>query len=306
MPQGSVLGPTLFLIYVNDIQNSSSFFDFRLFADDTNLFHSYSQARDINLNQLSDHLDEVQRWCNTNKLTINIEKTNFIVFRGIQKKVNLTGAITLQGKDIKEADVVTFVGVSIDKYLSWSDHIEKVNKLIRMKCGILYRLRHILPLHILLLLYNTFILPHITYGLEVWGSTYPSHLKYIFTTQKMIVRMILFKSPMEHSAPLFSKLNILDVFKLHKYLVGCNIYSLSNQLSPHTLHDYFQFNTHNYGTRLGSCQNLCPFHARTNSGQFSFSFSGAKIWNDIPVDIRGSHSLSQFKHSFKKYLIDKN
>ena len=291
-------------MYINYLPNSSSFFDFRLFADDTNLFHTYWQVGEINLDHVSGQLHEVQRWCNTNKLTINSEKSNFIVFRGRNKKVNLIGDITLQGKSIKEEYVVTFVGITLDKHLSWSDHIEKVNKLIRIKCGILYRLRHILPLHILLLLYNTFILPHINYGLEVWGNTYSSHLNSILMSQKMIVRTVLFKSPTDHSSPLFAQLNILDVFKLHRYLIGSFIYGLIHQLSPHTLYDYFEPSHHNYNTRLCSYQNIYPYYARTNSGQFSFSFSGAKIWNSIPVNIRCINTLNEFKRSYKQFLLE--
>ena len=153
-------------------------------------------------------------------------------------------------------------------------------------------------------MYNAFILSYISYSLEIWGSTYPTYLNCILTAQKMIVRTMLFKSHMEHSAPLFIQLNILDIYKLHKLLIGSFIYSLVHLNSPHILSDYFSDKKHEYDTRLCHRQNLYPYHARTNSGQFAISFVGAKIWNDIPIQIRSKNSQHIFRKSLKQYLVE--
>ena len=122
---------------------------------------------------------------------------------------------------LHEVDIASFVGLNIDKHLTWKPHIETVNKSIRKKIGIIYRLRNCVPQRILILLYKTLVQPHITYGIEVWGSTYETNLKCILLSQKMALRGITFSSIRTHSKPLFKKLQLLNVYlQLHKLCIG--------------------------------------------------------------------------------------
>ena len=130
------------------------------------------------------HFSKVVTWCNANKLTINHLKTNYIVFRTNKRKVALCGSLHINNKEIDEVDETCFVGVILDKNLNWSKHAHKVNSIVRKKVGIIFRLSQFIPQSILLLIYKTFIQPHVTYGLEVWGSTYRSHLTCILTFKK--------------------------------------------------------------------------------------------------------------------------
>ena len=116
-----------------------------------------------------------------------------------RRKVNISGKLEIAGEEMQEVDVATFVGINIDRHLSWNFHIRFVNQCIRKKVGILF----------LILLYKAFIQPHITYGIEVWGSTYKTSIKSIFYTQKMAVRAITFSEWRTHTSPLFQTLRIL-------------------------------------------------------------------------------------------------
>ena len=173
---------------------------YRLFADDSNLFHTFPVGHsDIDCRVVNENLQRIQEWCIANKLTINPCKTHFMFIRGRKRKIIVNGNFNIAGKEIKQVDVASFIGVKIDQHLTWKAQIRSVNECIRKKVGIIFRLRHFVPKHTLLLLYNAFIQPHITYGIEVWGSTYRTNLITIINTQKMAVSAITFSLWRAHS-----------------------------------------------------------------------------------------------------------
>ena len=210
-------------------QNHQNIFKFKIFADDRNLFHTFpAQKVDIDMEQVNRHLQDVINWCNVNKLTVNLLKTNYIMFRGKHRHFNTLGEMKMLNTAIKGVDCVSFVGLNIDNQLSWKTHIGKVNANIRKKVGILFRLRNVVPTDVLVLLYNTLLQPHLEYGIEAWGSAYESNLKCLYISQKMAVRAITFSPFMTPSRSLFENLKILDIFQLHKLCVCSFMLNLVN------------------------------------------------------------------------------
>ena len=203
------------------------FFNFRLFADDSNLFHTFEIGQtNIDMREVNIELHKVQQWCYANKVTINQSKSNYMIIKSKRRSVQTRGALELSGYELLEVDKASFVGLEIDKHLIWDEHIKIVNKNIRSKVGILFRLRHFVPQNILLLLYKSLVQPHLLYGIEVWGSTYKTNLNSIFLTQKMAMRAITFSPRDTHSEPLFQKLKILNIYKLHYLSVSTFVYDL--------------------------------------------------------------------------------
>ena len=181
-----------------------------------------------------------------------------------------------------------------------------VNKAIRSKVGILFRLRNFVPQQILLLLYKALIQPHLMYGIEVWGSTYKTNLNCILLTQKMAMRAITFSLRCTHSEPLFQKLKILNVYKLHFLAVSTFIYDLMHNNLPHSLTEYCQVLDHKYGTRSKNRGQLYVPKCKTTQGQFSISFVGVKFWNCIPCDVKEKTSRSAFRKGLTTYLYTQN
>ena len=139
--------------------------------------------------------------------------------------------------------------------------------------GILYRLRHFVTKRVLIMIYNAFILPHISYGIEVWGGTYESYLNQILIIQKGAARAITFKHVTEHSIPLFYECKILDIKKLYNMMICSYMHDLNHERSPDYLSMYCSYIDHCHETRQKENNNLGVLMAKTNIGKQSFSYS---------------------------------
>ena len=153
------------------------------------------------------------------------------------------------------------------------------------------------------MLYNAFILPHITYGLEVWGAAQKTFVNRILMLQKKITRIICFKPYNFHTVLLFHDLKIIDVFKLYRLMIATFVHDLINDKLPHSFTDYFTHVSHSYETRAkGNC-NINLIDIRTNLGRQTVSFSGAQIWNMLPIELRNVKSRKKFRKLFNENLL---
>ena len=157
IPQGSILGPTLFILYINDLHNVSKILNFILFADDTNIFLSGSNLTDL-CNVMSNELKKLDVWFRVNKLSLNVSKTNFMVFGN---KKNEECKIYINDIEIEEVSSTKFLGVIIDNKLNWQRQIQNVQRKVSKSVSILYRVKNLLDTNALLMIYNSLILPYI-------------------------------------------------------------------------------------------------------------------------------------------------
>ena len=218
VPQGSSLGPLLFLIYANDIPNCSEKLSFRIFADDTNIFASSPNA--TQLETLINHeLLKVKEWCDINRLSINFEKTNYMIIKSNKKKAK-TFKVKLPNKDgseytLEKKHCIKYLGVLIDDTISWNYHISYTCLRISRNTGIFLKLRHFLPLKQLRQLYYNLIYPYLSYAIIAWGSASASHLKKIQVKQNHIICLMFFATlygkNTDSALPLLNLLDLLTV-----------------------------------------------------------------------------------------------
>ena len=158
-----------FLLYVNDIQHCSRKLKFFLFADDTNVLYSHENLKTLEL-IVNAELNNLFNWLTSNKLTLNIKKTNFVIFRPYQKKLNFLPQINIfvneQNKNVilEHKKCIKFLGLLIDENLNWKDHIHTLTTKISRPVGLIAKLRHIVHNQTLLNIYKSLIAPYMTYG----------------------------------------------------------------------------------------------------------------------------------------------
>ena len=290
LPQGSIISPILFLLYINDIPKSSSMKTL-LFADDSTFTISDKIPLSI-LNSLDDQLNRIKTWCISNKLTINAGKTELIKFSNSKNEM-LNFEITFSGTRVNLVEDCKFLGVTLDSDLTFSKHIKSITAKLSRSCGVLYKLKNLLPQQARMNYYYGLMYPYLTYNIIVWGSTNPSHLNPLIILQKRIVRILAGSEYLAHSTPLFLKLSILKLLDLHKYFVCMYMFDERNR-------EDFSIN-HNLNTR--NRNNLQPKFHRLSKTQHALSYVGPKIWNDLPCNIKSVRSLPIFKRKLRNYLL---
>ena len=214
VPQGSTLGPLLFLLYINDLPRSSKKLTFRIFADDTNMFYSTRDPEQLQ-SIINEELGKVLKFCAANMLSINFKKTNYMIITSPKKKTNIR--ITVCNIEQKS-------------------QIKHINNKITKNIGILFKLRYCVPMSTHKQLYYTLIYPYLTYGLMSWGTAYQTKLN------KICIRCIFFANKRESPTPYYTLLEILKLENVFKLKIRTLVHKLQYRKkdTPPALHDLAQ------------------------------------------------------------------
>ena len=306
VPQGSLLGPLLFSLYINDLHLSDPSGTFYQYADDTAIIYTANDAQALQT-MIDNSLPKITAWLTCNRLTINAKKTTYQLFSTQTNHPNLS--IKINNHSIERQAKTKYLGIVIDDKFKWDCHIRNVENTISRNIGFISRARKFLKPDHLQMLYHSLIQSHFVYGIQIWGQTYPSRLERLKILQKKAVRIIDSADRLAPSSPIFRKYSIIklhDLVKLfHMYVLNA---FLNNSL-PRPLADKFLLAPQ---TRVRAVRHprhfevpFAPYMYRS----FSLFLSAPKIWNTcLATKIRDiddiPHSKAVFKKVVKKIFLD--
>ena len=301
VPQGSILGPLLYLIYVNDISNCCDS-NILSFADDTTLYLSDSDLNRLfvraNLNA-----ELLFDWFCSNRLSLNAGKTKYIVIR----PKHLKGDVSNKELFIRNTKVVRignncqekstkFLGIYIDEHLTWKEHLSQVNKKVSCALFSMKQVKHIIPVQCLKSLYHTLVNSHLSYGILAWGNANKTSLKRTITLQKRAIRIVNDAKYNSHTEPLFKRNRILKLTDLYEHQVVLFMSEFINNTLPASFDNTFLFNINMPNARR-TRQSELVYEARCKS-QFASNlplFVFPKIWNKWAHEINTAISRSSIK-----------
>ena len=306
LPQGSILGPLLFLIYINDLPSVSNLFIPILFAGDTNLFCTGKNLKDV-VSHINVEIGKVYCWVKANKLSLNIDKTNFMLFTPKHFSCNMDGLL-INGNQIKEVNETKFLGVIIDNKLTWCPHIMYIGKKIAKGIGIILKARKVFNNEALFSLYYIFVYPYLNYCIHIWGKAYDTHLRHLIVSQNKIIRIINGVPPRTNVDNLYIKHNTLSVKRLYSYSVGLFMYKYSNGLLPDVFGTLF--------CKLAMSMNTIPEMHQCNIFMSAFdqqievkktlSYCGANIWNNILNKVNPKSAIGSLKKLIQNLFLLSN
>ena len=299
VPQGSILGPLLFIIYINDIVNATNQLSFVLYADDTTVYTSSSNIDEaiVTMNQ---GLINIANWFDSNKLTLNVDKTQLMMLSR-RDTFRPQTVVSLKGKQLERVRETKFLGVILDEQLNWKSHIKMITSKISKSCGIIYRIRRCLTNEAKKLLYYSLIHPYIAYCINVWSSTYQTHIRPMILGQKRVLRALFAYQRRAQTAQIFLTYEILPIDELIRYSASILAHKIINQTIA--IDDFVIPNNIHYNLR-GNGDLRLPTNTRTQT-QLFVRTRLVKVWNSLPYNIRVTQNICTFKNRLKREMLAK-
>ena len=298
VPQGSILGPVLFCIFINDLPSACKYSTPYLFADDGALyFDNVTRADYVNMKK---EIQSIHQWLQANGMALNNSKTKFIVFDSYSDKdailVQVRNDLTLV---ICECKSQKYLGLIVDNKLNFYEHIEYIKKKVSKRIGAMYRSKGLLPLRFRKMFANALMLPQFDYLDIIWSKTFKYRLRELDILYKKVAKIALDVNIRESSIEVYKSMAWLPLHLRRQLHLSTYMYRIVNGFCPHQFTEKFTYISG--GTREGE---NCNLYTKKSKSLKEFFYLGAKAWNILPQPLRASVSVQSFSSNYKKALMD--